>query len=37
MFMGGKALKLDSKEAIALGMYVTSLSNGDDVTVQKAK
>ena len=37
MFMGGKALELKSEQAVALGMYVTSLSNGDDVEVQAAK
>lgn len=33
MFMQGKPLELNSKEAIALSMYVTSLSNGEQVGV----
>ncbi len=37
MFMDGKALELKSEEAIALGMYITSLSKGDDVEVQAAR
>jgi len=37
MFLGGKALELNSDEAIALGMYISSLSNGESVNVQAAK
>ncbi len=33
MFMQGKALDLKSKESIALAMYVSSLSNGEQVQV----
>jgi len=33
MFMKGKRLPLDSPESYFLAQYVTSLSNGDDVTV----
>ena len=35
MFMGGKALPLDSPQAIALSMYVSSLSNGEDVRISQ--
>jgi len=37
MFMDGNALDLDSKESIALAMYMTSLSNGENVDVGEAK
>jgi len=37
MFMDGKALALNSKESIALAMYMTSLSNGENVDVGVAK
>jgi len=33
MFMQGSALELNSREAVALEMYVTSLSNGEQVEV----
>jgi cytochrome c len=37
MFMGGKALGLESEESIALNMYVSSLSNGEAVNVQASR
>ncbi len=33
MFLGGDALELNSREAIALSMYVSSLSNGENVQI----
>jgi thiosulfate dehydrogenase len=33
MFLGGDGLELNSRAAIALSMYVTSLSNGESVQI----
>ncbi len=37
MFMGGEALPLKSRESVALAMYVTSLSNENEVAVGSGK
>ncbi|MFQ5512330.1 MAG: hypothetical protein ACE5EO_10840 [Candidatus Krumholzibacteriia bacterium] len=36
MFMDGKGLELNSREAIALSMYISSLSNGESVQIGQA-
>ncbi|MEE9271614.1 MAG: hypothetical protein V3V49_15300, partial [Candidatus Krumholzibacteria bacterium] len=36
MFLDGKELELDSREAIALSMYISSLSNGESVQIGQA-